>query len=525
MAEAATSLADVVPPGPAAGERQSAVIDLGSNSFRLEVFSWVPQRWWKRTDEIYDPVRIGRGLAASGALGREPMQRALETIELYAHFCRSRSLSDASIDAVATSAIRDASNGEQFLAQARGRSKLPVRVLSAHEEARYGHLAGVNSTTLRDGLVLDLGGGSVQLVLVRDRRAAELGSWPLGSVRMTERFLGDGKASRKELRALRAHVRETLDDVAWLADGCERMVGLGGTIRNLAAAAQREAQLPSFGVQGQLLTGESLGNLVDLLAGLSPAQRSQTPGIKPERGDVILAGAVVIEAIVRAAGAPALEVTEAGLREGIFFTQYLAGVDPPLFEDVRSASIGNLARQYHADLVHVEHVAKLALEMFDALAAARLHAGDPLERELLWAAAMLHDIGVTVDYDDHHRHSRYLILNAGLPGFAPREVALIAQLARYHRKGTPTPGPFAKLMDKGDDERLARCTALLRLAEQLDRSRDQAVRTTRVGLGDGHVTLRLLSDEDVSVARWAAERHADVFELAFGRALRIEATD
>ena len=173
---------------------------------------------------------------------------------------------------------------------------------------------------------------------------------------------------------------------------------------------------------------------------------------------------------------------------------------------MRRASVLNLAGQYHVDVAHTRHVAALALGMFDELARLGLHDGDPRERELLWAASMLHDIGMSVDYDDHHKHSRYLILNAGLPGFAPVEVAIIAQAARYHRKGMPDPGPLRALFGDGDAERLDRCAVLLRLAEDLERSRDQLVRGTRIALHDGEVELRLIADGEPVVPRWAADR-------------------
>jgi exopolyphosphatase / guanosine-5'-triphosphate,3'-diphosphate pyrophosphatase len=166
-------------------------------------------------------------------------------------------------------------------------------------------------------------------------------------------------------------------------------------------------------------------------------------------------------------------------------------------------------------------VARLSLEIWDALAEAGVHAGDAAERELLWAAAVLHDVGTAVDYDDHHKHSRYLILNAGLPGFSPRETALIGQAARYHRKGQPALGEFAPLARRGDDALLARCSAVLRLAEQLERSRDQSVRHARVVVQDGRVELRLQARADVTVSRWAAQRQADLFRRAFGRELEV----
>jgi exopolyphosphatase/guanosine-5'-triphosphate,3'-diphosphate pyrophosphatase len=505
-----------------------AVIDLGSNSFRLVIFM-AGEGWWKRTDEIYEPVRIGQGLAATGKLGREPMERALAALDVFAQFAKANGLGDGAVDAVATSAIRDADNAESFLARARERSGLPIRVLSREAEARYGYLAAVNSTTLSDGCVLDLGGGSMQLVQVARRLARESGSWRVGTVRMSERFLPpNGPAKRKQLDELRDHVAAQLHDVNWLKDAggsasARRLVGIGGTVRNLAAAAQRAAGLPSNGVQGMVIAAEALDELVQRLAALPAQERASVPGVKPARADLILAGAVVVRGALQAGAFDGLETTEAGLREGIFFERLLAGREPPLFEQVRSASVLNLAAQYHVDAAHTRHVAELALGMFDELARLGLHPGDANERELLWAASMLHDIGMSVDYDDHHKHSRYLILNAGLPGFTPVEVAIIAQAARYHRKGMPDPGPLRALFGEGDSARLDRCAVLLRLAEDLERSRDQVVRGTAIALRDHQVELRLIADGESVVPRWAASREAELFSRAFDRELSVAA--
>lgn len=498
-----------------------AVIDLGSNSFRLVVFT-SGDGWWKRTDEIYEAVRVGEGQEVAGPLQPEPMRRALATLELFAHFTRALGLGDEDVDAVATSAIRSAANRDEFLAEAAERTGLAIRVLAEEEEARYGYLAAVNSTTLTDGAVLDLGGGSLQLVKVKGRRAKDLRSWPLGAVRMTERFLADdAPASKKQLKALRRHVAEQIADAPWVRKQ-DRLVGIGGTLRNLAVAAQHAAGLPTFGVQGFTLTRAALDDLVAQLAELPPSERAKVPGIKAGRADVILAGAATIQAVVEAGGLEGVEVTEAGLREGVFFERYRAPTG--LLEDVRRDSVVNLHRQYDADAppAHVEHVAALALGLFDDLAAAGLHAGDPDERELLWAAAMLHDIGVSVDYDDHHKHSRYLILNAGLPGWTQREIALVAQIARYHRKGSPGLDDLAPLAVKGDRERVQRCAAILRLAEQLERSRDQLVKEAHVEVTDGKVSLRLEGGgEDITLARWAAQRETPLFEKTFSKSLEV----
>jgi exopolyphosphatase/guanosine-5'-triphosphate,3'-diphosphate pyrophosphatase len=499
-------------------EQRLAVIDLGSNSFRLVVFSYT-EDWWKRTDEIYEPVRVGEQQETGGPLQPKPMERALETIELFAHFCRATGIER--VRPLATSAIREASNRKAFVRAARKRSGLEVEVLSREQEARYGYLAAVNSTTLTDGVALDIGGGSMQLTHVEDRLARAARSWRLGAVVTTERFLSAERVKPKHLKALRGHVRSELAAADWLRDSEGRLAGIGGTVRNLAAAVMLEQGLPSYGTQGFCLERDALDALVERLAAMTPTERRHVAGIKPERGDLILAGAVVVQTVMDEGRFEALEVTEAGLREGAFFEELLADHDPPLLPDVRAASVRNLAAQYHPESAHTDHVARLSLEIWDALAAAGVHDGDPAERELLWAAAVLHDVGTAVDYDDHHKHSRYLILNAGLPGFSPRETALIGQAARYHRKGQPGLGEFAPLARRGDDALLARCSAVLRLAEQLERSRDQTVRHARVVLQDGLVELRLQAKADVTVSRWAAQRQADVFRRAFGKELSV----
>ncbi len=508
-------------------EDRLAVIDLGSNSFRLVVFTWTdphgPHPWWKRTDEIHEAVRIGEGLEATGELQPEPMERALRAIDLYAHFCRATGIQR--VRPVATSAIRDASNQADFLQRANVRSGLEIEVLPGVEEGRYGYLAAVNSTTLADGVALDIGGGSMQLTRVEGRHAADARSWGLGAVRMTERFLPDRKVKPRQLKALREHVRSEVELAGWLegaGGGDGHMTAIGGTCRNLAAAAQLAEGLPSYGIQGFPLTRDTLAGLIDRFADLPADERgTKVPGIKPARGDLILAGAVVIETVMETGGFGVAEVTEAGLREGVFYSTLLEGTDPPLFADVRRAAVLNLTAQYHEDFTHLEHVAALALQMWDALAAAGTHAADPQERELLWAAAMLHDIGMAIDYDDHHKHSRYLILNAGLPGFSPRETGLIGQMARFHRKGDPRLGQFEPLGREGDPELLDRCAALLRVAEQLERSRDQSVRGVDVETDDGRVELRLETVQDASVARWSAQQQGELFARAFGRELAI----
>src|SRR4051794_10266852 len=384
--------------------RRAAVIDMGSNSFRLVVYGYEPEDHWQHVDEIREAVRVGESVGDDGMLQPEPMERAVRMAKVFSSFCRASEIDD--VTAVATSAIRDAPNGKELLARIRDEAQLEARVLSEQEEARYGYIAIANSTTLRTGYGFDIGGGSVQVMRIEDRRLEQAGSWPLGAVRMSERFLPGDEASGKELKALRKHVRSVLDAEDWIRPGDPaRAAGIGGTIRNLASAAERSAGLPHTDAQGFELTRDALEELIEELAGMPASKRGNVPGIKPDCGDVILGGAVVLGELMDLCGAESVETTSAGLREGVFFEGFLDNRDPPLFENVRHASVLNLARRYEDSLKHPEHVARLSLEIYDGLSDAGLTEGDGVDRELLWAACLLHDIGTAIDYDDHHKHS------------------------------------------------------------------------------------------------------------------------
>jgi exopolyphosphatase / guanosine-5'-triphosphate,3'-diphosphate pyrophosphatase len=502
--------------------RRTAVIDMGSNSWRLVVYSWEPGRWWALTDEIREAVRLGEGMGDSGLLQPDPMERARHTAAVYASFCAASGVED--VVAVATSAVRDAANRDELLRAIRDQTGLEPRVIDGDEEARYGYLALANSTTISDGFGIDIGGGSVQVMRLAGRELADAESRPLGAVRVSEAFLPDEKASSKQVKALRRHVVETLEPFDWWDGAGARLAGIGGTIRNLAAAAEKRSAYPDVDVGGYVLERDDLEELIEELASRPASKRGNVRGIKPDRGDVILGGALTLAGAMDAGGFEAVEVSEAGLREGIFFERYLAPAAPPLFDDVRRSSVENLANRYAPEpdqAVHAAHVASLSLQIYDGLAAVGLHPGHETERELLWAACQLHDIGVVIDYDDHHKHSYYLITGSGLPGFTPRELVLIGLIARWHRKGDPDPEALGALERDGDRERLEVLCGVIRLAEQLERSRDQSVASVRVAADNGLVRLEARASGDATVAIWSARRNADLLERAIDREVEI----
>jgi exopolyphosphatase/guanosine-5'-triphosphate,3'-diphosphate pyrophosphatase len=496
-----------------------AVIDVGSNTWRLIVVEYVPRLSFRVVDEVSETVRLGEGMSESNVLRAAAMDRGSRAMQIYAGFCRASGITQ--IIAAGTSAVRDASNRDRFLARLKAESGIDVRVLTGREEAYYGYLAAVNSTTLEDGFVLDLGGGSVQITQVDGRRMGESISLPFGAVRMTERFLKSDPVKARELDDLRDFLHDAFAKLKWFKAGKKMtFIGEGGNVRLAGRLIQKRRGYPLDTLHGYSFTAEQLKELRDELAARAIEERRKMPGMKVERADLSLAGVVVVAEAMRAGGFDELTISGQGIREGVFYERFLAGEDEPLFENVRQASVLNLAHIYRFQEKHADHIVHLTLSMFDQLPKDRNACG-PAEREVLWAASMLHDIGVAVDYHDHHKHSAYLILNGGLPGYTHREIALIALLARYHRKGNPTPDEFAPLLEPGDDKRLLQLCALLRLAEQLDRSRDGVVRDVVLTTGGDWAQLELLARGDGGVAQWSIDRHRDIFEQAFGLKLEV----
>jgi len=313
---------------------------MGSNTFRLVVFRYRPGGPFQLVDEIREVVRLSAGAGPAG-LRADAIARASRASRLYAAFCRSAGLED--VVAVATSAVRDARNQDQALVALTAGGELRVRVLPEGEEARYGYLGAINSTTLRDGHVLDVGGGSLQVAKVVGRELDSAVSRPLGAVRMTEAFLPGATASRSGMKGLRAHVAEQLARIPSLGRHEGRLVGIGGTIRTLAAMNLKASGNPISDPHGSVITAGALDELIKRMAALPVAERSGLPGLKQDRADITLAGAITVAAVMERAGADRLEVCSQGLREGVFYERFLAPADPPLVTDVRRSSVRNVA--------------------------------------------------------------------------------------------------------------------------------------------------------------------------------------
>jgi exopolyphosphatase/guanosine-5'-triphosphate,3'-diphosphate pyrophosphatase len=366
--------------------------------------------------------------------------------------------------------------------------------------------------------VIDLGGGSAQVTEVRGGLPRRSVSMPLGALRLTELFLNSPKVTPEQVEALRGFTREQLQPQDWFrARAGDALVAIGGTIRNLAQIDQAQRLYPLDTVQGYPLSADSLYDISERLWRLSLKKRVGVKGLRLDRADIIHAGALAYSEMLRYSGFSTITITRQGLREGLFYERFLADQAQPIIKDLRRFSVENLARNFNNYDDHTQHVAFLALRMFDQLHTA--HQLDDNYRELLWAAGMLHDIGTVVNYQYHHLHSYYIVLNHALPGYSPRELAFTALLCRYHRsKGRPRPKELASLLNEGDADALVALVGILRLAEFFERGRRQVIRDVRchLDLEHGWLQIEALADGDAAMEMWEAGRNLDVLAQALG---------
>jgi exopolyphosphatase/guanosine-5'-triphosphate,3'-diphosphate pyrophosphatase len=477
----------------------------------------------ERVALLRERVRIGEGMGRSSLLAPEPVARAVAALGKFRGECEAARV--GRIEAVATSAVREAANREAFLDLVRQETSLTLRVLSGEEEARAGYLGTVNALPLEDGSVLDLGGGSAQLAEVRGRRMGRAASLPLGAVRLTERFLLTDPPRRSDIEALEGQVRKTVAAVSWLrAPQNGAVAATGGTARALAKLDRRARRWPIDRLHGYELTLPALEALIARMAPLTAGERESLPGLRKERADIILAGALAIRGILRAAGADRLWISADGLREGLFYPfLFRPGADPvvPSVRSLRIRGVEDLARRAGLDPAHGVQVADLVLRLAHGLAPLLWPTSAEQDDEL----ALLEAAGRLADLPEQRGGNGLLeaLAEAPLPGFLHRHLACLALMLHPKPDALAGPGGVAAILAPGESERIGRLSALLALARVLDTSRSRAVADVDVTLERGRVRVTLLARADVSreIARTAAA--AEPFRRAFGRALEVAA--
>jgi exopolyphosphatase/guanosine-5'-triphosphate,3'-diphosphate pyrophosphatase len=507
-----------------------AAIDIGTNSVHMIVVQVRPDLSFEVIDREKEMVRLGAGGLDGRRMTDTAMTAALQALSKFRRIAESHSVDE--ILAAATSATREAENGGEFLAAIERDTGIRPKVISGTEEARLIHLAAVYGVDVNRGsaAVIDIGGGSVEITLGTSKRLQIGRSFKLGVIRLTERFVKSDPLSPRDERKLIRHIASEIDKhtKAIVGAGYDRVIGTSGTILSLGTmAAYEEAGQSPEELRNLRIPSKQIHRLRKRVTELGMQQRLRLGGLDPKRADIVVAGAVLLDTILQKLRAEEITLCDLALREGLILDyvqrnrRQIAQVDR--YPDVRRRSVIELAERCNYSADHAQQVARLAMVLFDQTRA--VHGLTDREREWLEYASLMHDLGVHISYERHHRHSYYLIKNGDLRGFDPREVEVMALVARYHRRAAPkkTHGEFAVL--PGDLRRTVRVlSALLRLAEGLDRSHSQPLSSLAVSDRGEDYLVTLRSNGDAELELWAAARHVVPLERVLEKPVRFEVT-
>lgn len=500
-----------------------AAIDIGTNSIRCIVVEADKRSKFKVLDDEKATVRLGEGIARDGAISGAAWQRAMDALS------RMKKIVDGygvmGVETVATSAVRRAANGDLFVKAAAKNIGLQIEVISGEEEAELAALSALHNFDMEGTryAMIDIGGGSVEVITALGNHIEEIYSIDLGAVILTENFITTDPIKQGEYQRMRKEIRKTLKSTFAAEDiPVQCLAGSGGTMTSIAAMVMAMRKEGYGSIHGYEVLRSEVVHLLAMLLRKDLKERKAIPGLNPDRADIIVAGVTVVDELLEQFQANLLKINERGIREGLILKGLKKRGLLPAEREPRNwrDAVMEFARSCHQDEEHPVQVAKLSLDIFAAVASP-FSLGEK-ERQMLEAAALLHDIGYFISYSGHHKHTYHLVRHADLFGFTPREREIIAQIARYHRKALPKKKheSFARLVPQ-DRLLVMRLGGILRLADGLDRRRNSLVSALDCSLSPSTFMVRLMSEADVSVELFGGKVKGDLFEKAFDRKIML----
>ncbi len=494
-----------------ASGRVIAVIDVGSNSVRLLVARALTQTAFEVVDEEKFEARLGER-SGGQPLTRESINRGLRALRLTQQVAASYGASP--LVAVGTEALRRAPNALEFAEQVAAETGVNIRIISAQEEAYASFLGVVNSLAVDSGRILDIGGGSAELIDVQRRSFVGSQSAPLGALFACDRFFSSDPPSKKDVRALRKAVRQEFDITM---DGAP-LIGVGGAVRNLARVVRIRSKYSLRRLHGLEIRRAEVHRLATSLSSLSGSDRRKVPGVSSSRADILHAAAIVLDEVMDMCGAATLTVAGQGLREGLVWQELRP--EAPVLPDVRAASIAGLARANAVDEMAAEPVASVAGALFDVLR--HEHQLEQDDEDLLLTAARLAGVGLHVDYYSRDRHAEYLVQSGDLHGFTHREIVLLGALVRCADTGSPDISAFSKLLQSGDSRRVTLLASILGVARAIRRRIPSPVLGVRFEVQRSALVVHLAGRGPLDAEEIALARQQRRFESAFGLGLIVD---
>jgi exopolyphosphatase/guanosine-5'-triphosphate,3'-diphosphate pyrophosphatase len=515
------------------GGRVVTFLDIGTNSVRLLVVRIAPNGSYRVLTRQKEVVRLGEGAFEEERLLPDAIERCVKVCQNL--MALARSFNPEEVVAVATAATRESENWPELLNRLRHEAAIDVRIISGREEARLIYLGVASGIDLsgRNGLFIDIGGGSTEIALGDQTNYHYLESFRLGAIRLANIFLQDREkpVSRTKYNRIRSYVRDALIRSIQEISGkpIDLVVGSSGTVMNLAEIAWRIGNGEKKASSGRMESGElsrvDLAKVIELLCSLPLEKRKSVPGINPERADIIIPGGAILATFLEELGIDRLSITTRGLQDGLLEDYLSRLAEFPLLTNLslRERSVLQLGRSFGINELHARTVTRIALELFDSARELGLHDLDRTDRELLEYAAFLHDIGSFISYTNHHAHSFYIIRNVELLGFNRMEQEIMAQITRFHRKKIPH-RKYAEIaeLDRQSQKQIRILSTFLRLAESLDRSHAALTHRARfTGIGKDGIHLEIIARGDCQLEVWAVEFEKRALEKTFSRPLLI----
>ncbi len=499
-----------------------AAIDIGTNSIRLIVAEPLRGGNYRILDEEKDSTRLGENLSKTQRLEPQAIEKSLSALRRMKQIADGFQVTD--LKTIATCAVREAANGEEFCRRAREELGLDIEVIGAEQEARLAFASVQRAFDLsgKNVAVVDIGGGSTEIVLAYGNLIEAVYTTQLGAVRLSELHADTASSEgfAALLTAIDRHLRKHTKHPVFVP---HTLFGSGGTFTNLAAMVMASKSQDGVPMRGYQVTRAEVRHLLERLRKMSLKDRAGVAGLSPDRADIIVAGLAIIDRVMNRFEVNIVQVHNRGVRDGLLLSMIDQSAGARSEEPYdRDAAIERLAASCGCEMAHSRHVARLAGSIFAQLAERyKLEASD---QHLLETAARLQDVGYLINYDQHHKHSYHLILHSRLEGFQPNELAIVANVARYHRGADPKRkhANFSQLSEV-DQRRVRQMAAILRVAGGLDRSNTQQITAVRVELGHhDEIALRLASRQFPEVDIWGARKRSRLFEKVFDATLAIE---
>lgn len=503
-----------------------AIIDLGSNSIRFIIMQIGEHGAYKLIYQEKKSIRLAEGMTLSTRiLTEEAQQRALRCLSVYAHIIEVQHIKK--VLAVATAAVRNAVNGASFLKRVRLSTGIPMTIISGKAEAALGFSGVIHTIDKKDFLLFDLGGASVEITLVKDKKRIRSISIPIGAVTLTEMFQSSGNVTAEKLTEMKNFIQGVLAKIDWFPTVPMEVIGIGGTVRNLAKIHQRAVNYPLPKLHNYHFPVEDLFEEVRMITSKTYEERQKISGLSSERADIIVAGALVVQEIIRKAKAPYLTISGCGLREGLFFHYYdpLYDNDGHREKDMLQSSVQNYLDTLPMEYTfHTHYVTAMALSLFDQWQ--KVHGLDRRMRDILTAASLLHDIGNLINYYSHARHSAYMAANAHIFGWSHSEQVMCSLICAFHHGYS---GKYLKangqahILTAAQMRQVRMLSLFLALAEGLDESQEHSI-TRLVCTSCSHaMDLRIYTNlENFDVPAHATGHLLKDFEKTFHIPLRIQ---